>query len=155
MAEKRVFDEITRRRVGGLLPFLPNSSAMWTPPELEFLPIEQRPVFDLKPYTKVTLALRRTKQDNFDATIENMKACLKQGVAGWSNLLDYTGEILIEFSPESIAAFPEALIIRLDARILEMTVGLNQEEREGLGSSPPPAPVTSSKVADAADVAQA
>lgn len=87
MSTKFTFTEEQQSQLAGLLPLTTDFKVVFTPKLYEVLPEEQRPIFELKPWSYGELKSLANIGDNDDKAIES----LRKKITGWSNLIDITG----------------------------------------------------------------
>jgi hypothetical protein len=127
---KRVWDEETKKKLSGLLPFAPGSFIRWTPDPFLFLPEGERPVFHVCPFDADT---RKKIQEAAAAGAFSDQTCvdaLKQAVPYWENLPDMGTMEDVPYG--DFEALPAGLIWELYAKAQSFTVP-TREEKEGLG----------------------
>lgn len=157
----RTMDEEMRRKLAGLLPFAPGSYVTETLDAFADVEEEYRPLFYLRdlPYrhwAALRSAIKAERQLDAKTMVEALTGVSNGGdgaLVGWDNVLNSNLEP-IPFSREAVASLPflwvEALYWKCAALCSPSRV-----EKEGLGSSPPPALGTSSNPARSADAARA
>ena len=135
--EKKIFDEKTKRKLSGLLPFAPDSFVVWTPEEFFDFPIEAQPVFHARPFDDATMKYIRSAATSGIFDIEHARKAVQNAFPFWKNLLRLPDMEEIPYSQEAFAGLPEALVWIMYYKGRELTFGMSAEERELLGSTLP------------------
>lgn len=149
--EKKIFDEKTKRKLSGLLPFAPDSFVVWTPEEFFDFPIEAQPVFHARPFDDATMKYIRSAATSGIFDIEHARKAVQNAFPFWKNLLRLPDMEEIPYSQEAFAGLPEALVWIMYYKGRELTFGMSAEEREGLELQPGAKSEPSIKAAESAD----
>lgn len=149
--EKRIFDDKTKRKLQGLLPFSPNAYVTWTPEEFLDFPEWMQPKINLRPFSKEFIEIIRGDEQKNILISEAVLKALTYSIMGWKDLYDLGTETEIIFSVEAIKSFPEALAWVIYKKVNELTFGLSPAEKESLESQQRPESGPLSKAAESAD----
>lgn len=149
----RIMDEETRRQLAGLLPFAPGAYVTETLDVFAEVEERYRPRFYLRDLpAKHWIALRSALKADRDIEPQMMIGALNDGaLVGWDNLFNSNMEP-IPYTGDA-AALPFLWIEALYWKCVTLC-SPSRIEKEGLGSSPPPASDTSSNPARSAGAAQ-
>lgn len=149
--EKRIFDENTKRKLSGLLPFAPDSFVVWNPEEYFEFPKEAQPVFHVKPFDESTCRYIRSAATSGVFDIEHARKAIQSAFPFWKNLIRLPDLEDVPYTPEAFAQLPEALVWIMYLKAKELTYGMSQEEKEGLGSQRGAGSAPLNKAAENAD----
>lgn len=152
---KRIFDEATKRKLMGMLPFSPDSFVVWTPDEFIPFPEDLRPKFNIRPLDKSTSSFVRAEIQAGRFDVETARKAIQYAVTSWRDFIDLGTQLEIDYSTMAFDSFPDNLVWRIYKKVNELTYGLSQEEKEGLESQPVSESVPLSKAAGSADSTQA
>ena len=148
---KRIFDEATKRKLLGILPFSPGSFVTWTPEEFFSFPLDLQPKFNLRPFDNERIAFVREVIQSGKFGIETARKLVEYSLTYWTDLIDLGTQLEIDFSQESIGLLPDALVWMIYKKASELTFGISAEEREAFESQPVSESVPLSKAAESAD----
>ena len=151
---KRILDEVTKRKLAGMLPFSPGAFITWTPEEFFAFPLDVQPKFNVRPFDAERIAYIRESIQAGKFTVETARKAVEYAVTHWSDLIDLGTQLEIEFSQESFSLLPESLVWLIYKKVNEMTFGLSAEEKEAFASQPLAESGLSSKAAGSADLTQ-
>lgn len=148
---KRILDEVTKRKLLGMLPFSPGAYVTWTPEEFFPFPLDLQPKFNIRPFDKATSVTVKSAIQAGGFDIEIARNAIKYSVTHWRDLIDLGTQLDVEFSPDAFDLLPEPLVWKLWKKANELTYGLSDEEKEALESQPVSESVPLSKAAINAD----
>jgi hypothetical protein len=151
---KRILDEVTKRKLAGMLPFSPGAFVVWTPEEFFSFPLDVQPKFSVRPLDKEHIAALRAAHQKGDYGIETQTKAIQYAVTHWADLIDLGTQFEIEFSQESFSLLPEPLVWLIYKKVNEMTFGLSAEEKEALELQQRPESGPLSKAAENVDSTQ-
>jgi len=106
MAEKRVMDEETKKKMHGLLPFSTKSTIKYTPEVYgDDVPEDFKPVFTIRPYSREEVKGARkilgSITDNNVEKEDELNEWSRKVVVGWENLYDAGSGEEIEYVQDS------------------------------------------------------
>jgi hypothetical protein len=148
---KRIFDQKTKRKLSGLLPFSPNAYVTWTPDEFLDFPIDIQPKINIRPLSKELIEEIRSNIQANKFSLEIARKAMTYCITGWRDLIDLGTELEVSFNPENVNQLPENLVWIIYKKVNEMTFGLSEAEKESLELQQRPGSGPLSKAAESAD----
>lgn len=112
--EKRIYDDVTRRRLAGTLPFARDASVPFTPEHLIDLPDEVRPVAMLGRFSDEDRAkVIAWAKDNAGVSFSDLmvEVLASSGIRSWSNVRDLMTEEELPFTPENVALMRDSTFL--------------------------------------------
>ncbi len=148
-------DDAIRKKLAGLLPFAPGSYVTETLDAFQDVDEEFRPRFCLRDLAARHWGAMRpaTRADRSPDAAEMIAALNDGALVGWNNVIDSSLRE-IPYNKEAVAALPYLWIETLYWKCA-LLCSPSKAEKEGLGSSPPPASDTLSNPAQSAGAARA